>query len=90
MKPGQSLINSADLATQLGWSKSKLQRIRREKSPDGQALRACIWRATSKSTDWHVGRLRKAGFLLEAAPVVVVDAARSFSAVAPWGQAVGS
>lgn len=83
--PEAALISTAECARRIGWSVSKLKRLRREKSPEGQRLRACIHRATAKSTDWHVGRLRKAGYLLDAAPGAAVDSAVSFTAALLWG-----
>ncbi len=90
MAADPALINSAELASRMGVSTTKLHRWRRERSPDGQRLRACIYRATSRSTDWHVERLRKAGFIpaLVAAPAIAavqtVEGA-AFIAAAPWG-----
>ncbi len=85
--PDPVFISSAELARRLGFSTTKLHRLRREKSVDGQRLRACIWRATACSTDWHVGRLRKAGFLHEAPPIAGVEVARDFTATLAWGGA---
>jgi len=67
--PDPALICSAELARRLGIAERTLNTWRRERSPDGQRLRACIYRATARSTYWHVDRLRKAGFLPAAAPI---------------------
>jgi hypothetical protein len=64
--PNRALISSAILAFRLGISPSVLHRWRRERSPEGQRLRACIHRATKRSTYWHVERLRQAGYLTNA------------------------
>ncbi len=85
--PEAALISTAECARRIGWSLSKLNRLRREKSPEGQRLRACIHRATCHSTDWHVGRLRKAGYLLEAAPSAGPEIVRDFTASLAWGGA---
>jgi hypothetical protein len=83
--PEPALISTAEAARRIGWTLSKFNRRRREASPEGQRLRACIHRATARSTDWHVGRLRKAGFILEAAPTAGPDVVRDFTATLAWG-----
>lgn len=86
--PDPALLSSAELAARLGLSRSGLYKWRRERTPEGQRLRACIHRATKRSTYWNVARLRKAGLLPDAtpAPEIVADATTSFTASMAWGR----
>jgi len=69
--PEAGIIRSRDLCARLGIGTSTLLDWRRERTPRGQALRACIYRATRRSTWWSVAALRQRGFLVAPTPAAV-------------------
>lgn len=57
------LLRSVEVADLMRIGTTTLFRLRNERSPEGQRLRACIVRATCRSTWWSASKLRSAGFI---------------------------